>query len=436
MGQPPTRKTATVGRRKIAIVGSGISGLAAAYLLGPHHDVTLYEEAPTFGGHARTLIAGKNGDQPVDTGFIVFNYKTYPHLTAMFDTLKVPVIKSNMSFGATINRGWLEYGLSNFRAIAAQPANLVRPAYLRMLRDILRFNATALAEADCDDMTIGDLVGRMRLGRWFRNYYLMPLCGAIWSTPPENIARFPARTLIQFFANHALLNRRNRHQWWTVKGGSIQYVSRLLDHLRKHDVALRPSTPVKNVQRAATGGCLVRHQGGEAEAFDAVVLATHSDQALALIEAPSEAQRQTLSALQYQDNRVILHADAQQMPRRRACWSSWIYQADFDRPNPAIGVTYWMNNLQAIPQDDPLFVTLNPVHDIPESRIYDEKIFRHPFFDGAALAAQKKLAALQGQDNIWFAGAYTRHGFHEDGFASAVAIARHFNDDPNGEVLS
>ena len=408
--------------QRIAIIGGGISGLAAAYLLAPRHSVTLFESEPRLGGHARTVMAGLNGDQPVDTGFIVFNYANYPHLTRMFQDLDVPVTKSDMSFGATINGGQIEYGLRDLQALTAQRRNLMRPGFMRMVRDILRFNARAEALATDDSATIGDLMGDLGLGDWFQRFYLMPLCGAIWSTPPSEIRGFPARSLVQFFRNHALLSASGQHQWWTVDGGSVEYVSRLERHLRSRGVALRSATPVKAVERDGRSSTL--RFGGGSETFDQVIFACHSDQALKLLQTPTAAETAALSAMRFQDNRMVLHRDATQMPQRQKVWSSWVYKADTTRPEPAIGVTYWMNRLQNIPNKDPLFVSLNPVTPVDEAMIYDEKTFRHPVFDRAALTAQEALLRLQGQNNTWFAGAYTRHGFHEDGFASAARIAR------------
>jgi predicted NAD/FAD-binding protein len=409
--------------QRIAIIGGGISGLSAAYLLAPHHAVTLFEAAPKLGGHARTIMAGRNGDQAVDTGFIVFNYANYPHLTRMFQDLDVPIKKSNMTFGASINNGEIEYGVQDLRALLAQPRNLLRPGFYRMIRDILKFNSKAETTTIDDTTTIGDLVDHLGLGVWFQNYYLMPLCGAIWSTPPSQIRSFPARALLQFFRNHALLSTSGQHQWWTVDGGSIEYVQRLEYYLRGRGVIIHTKTPVQNVSRIH-GKNIIHSEGGPHEPFDHVVFACHSDQALRLLQSPTDAEKAALSAIRFQDNEMVLHSDTAQMPRRRSAWSSWVYKVDTHRPQPAIGVTYWMNRLQNIPESDPLFVSLNPADPVPEHLIYDKKTFRHPVFDEPALAAQKQLREINGQNNTWFAGAYTRHGFHEDGFASAARIVR------------
>ncbi|WP_170550131.1 NAD(P)/FAD-dependent oxidoreductase [Ruegeria atlantica] len=415
-------------RKKIAVVGAGISGLSAAYYLSKNNDVTVFEAEPRLGGHARTVMAGKNGDQPVDTGFIVFNYATYPYLTRLFDELNVPVIKSEMSFGATIDNGRIEYGLNNLRTLTAQKRNLARPAYYKMIADILRFGKEAPEAARDDDTTIGELVDQLRLGHWFRHNYLMPMCGAIWSTPVEFVDQFPARSLVQFFRNHALLasGRANQHQWYTVKGGSIEYVRRIDAALRERGCEIRLACPVEHIKRGDAG--VTVHSQGQVDLFDEIILATHSDQSLAILgETATDAERAALGSIRYQPNTAILHCDPSQMPRRRACWSSWTYRSQAGN----VGVTYWMNRLQNIPDSDPLFVTLNASSEIPAGKIYDKVEFAHPVFDKAALKAQGQIREMQGQNRTWFAGAYNRHGFHEDGIASAMHVVERLNGTPH-----
>lgn len=410
-------------RKRIAIIGGGISGLAAAYYLSPHHDVTVFEADNRLGGHARTVTAGLRGDQPVDTGFIVFNYATYPNLTRLFSDLDVPVTRSDMSFGASIDGGRVEYGLGSLSGLLAQRRNLVRPRFHGMVADILRFGKHAEAAAKDDGKSIGELVEELKLGSWFRDYYLMPMCGAIWSTPVDDVDRFPARSLVRFFRNHALLAGSGKHQWWTVKGGSVEYVRRLQDSLRVRGVRIRNNAPAVGLTRDADGAdlCIA---GQDEQRFDEVILACHSDQALAILGADARpAERAHLGAIRYQSNSAVLHRDPAQMPKRRACWSSWAYRSQ----DGAIGVTYWMNRLQNIPESDPLFVTLNPSSEIPEDMVYDRKDFAHPVFDGPALRAQRGLRDIQGENHTWFAGAYNRHGFHEDGIASALRITRRLN---------
>lgn len=420
-------ETRDARKKKIAIVGAGISGLSAAYYLSENHDVTVYEAESRLGGHARTVMAGKNGEQPVDTGFIVFNYVTYPYLTRLFDELNVPVTKSEMSFGATIDNGRIEYGLNNLRTLTAQKRNLARPAYYRMIADILRFGKEAPEAAQDDDTTIGELVDHLRLGHWFRQNYLMPMCGAIWSTPVEFVDQFPARSLVQFFRNHALLasGRANQHQWYTVKGGSIEYVRRIEAVLHSRGCTIRLASPVQKIDRHDLG--VTVHAGGEAKLFDEIILATHSDQSLAILgDAATAGEKAALGAIRYQPNTVVLHSDISQMPRRRACWSSWTYRSQ----NGNVGVTYWMNRLQNIPDTDPLFVTLNATSEIPMDKIYDQVEFAHPVFDKAALRAQGQIRQMQGQNRTWYAGAYNRHGFHEDGIASAMHVVERITGIP------
>lgn len=410
--------------RRVAVIGGGISGMATALLLAPGRQVTLMEAEPRLGGHARTVVAGKRGDQAVDTGFIVFNYANYPHLTRLFAELDVPVEKSDMSFGASLDGGRLEYALRSLPALFAQKRNLLRPGFLAMLRDILRFNAEAEALAESrPEMTVAELTRALGLGEAFRRNYLMPICGAIWSTPAAEVGAFPAKSLLRFFRNHALLSPKGQHQWWTISGGSVEYVRRLSARLKMIGVEIRTSCPVRSVSRDETG-VTIRAEGGLPERFDAVVMACHSDQALHLLRDPSAAELSALSAVAYRPNRAVLHADPGQMPRRRACWSSWVYQSERRGENAGVGVTYWMNRLQNIPENDPLFVTLNPQRPIDPRLIYDEVTFSHPVFDRTALAAQEAISAMNGAQGTWYAGAWLRFGFHEDGFASAHRIAR------------
>jgi hypothetical protein len=415
-------ETPGAAARRIAVIGAGISGLGAAHMLAGSHRVTLFEAEGRLGGHARTVIAGRRGDQPVDTGFIVFNYANYPNLTRLFDRLGVPVTKSDMSFGASIDGGRLEYGLRSLSAVFAQRANLANPRFLGMMRDVLRFNAQALATTRDPGETIAGMIGRLRLGDWFRDYYLLPLSGAIWSTPVEKILDFPAEAMIRFFENHALLHHSGQHQWHTVQGGSVEYVRRVEAALRGQGVEIRLATPVAAVRRRP-GAVEVRARGGDWEAFDEVVFASHSDQTLAMLADPAPDERAALAAVRYQPNEAVLHADASLMPRRRAVWSSWNYAEAAGRRGDRIDLTYWMNSLQPIPQDDPLFVTLNSTRPIREELIYDQVTFAHPVYDLAALAAQKAIRAMNGARGTWFCGAWMRNGFHEDGLASAVEVA-------------
>jgi uncharacterized protein len=407
--------------RRIAVIGGGISGMAAAHLLSRNHTVVLYEDERRLGGHARTVIAGKRGDQPVDTGFIVFNRVNYPNLVGLFEKLAVPTVESSMSFGASIKGGRLEYGLASVDAIFAQRRNLANPKFLRMLGDILHFNRNAEAVADDPAMTIAELLGRLRTGPWFRDHYITPFSGAIWSTPTSGILDFPAEALVRFFRNHALLDFNGQHQWYTVRGGSVEYVRRLQAAMLAAGVDIRTGTPVAAVKRVA-GAVQVRAKGGEWELFDDVVFATHSDVTLRLLSDATPPEAQALAAIRYQPNEAVLHSDASLMPRSRKVWSSWSYVEPKAGAGDRIDLTYWMNALQPIPKDDPLFVTLNTTRPIRSDLIHDVTTFHHPVFDIAALAAQSRLRVMNGGQNTWFCGAWMRNGFHEDGFASAVDV--------------
>ncbi|MGI1662384.1 NAD(P)/FAD-dependent oxidoreductase [Palleronia sp. KMU-117] len=421
--------------KRLAVIGAGIAGMGAAHLLSRDHSVVLFEDGDRLGGHARTVLAGKNGDQPVDTGFIVFNYATYPHLTRLFAELDVPVAKSNMSFGVSIDGGRFEYALRSLGSLLARRRNAVTPAFWRMIRDILRFNAEAPGLASDPDMTIGDLLARLETGPWFRDYYILPFSGAIWSTPTQDILGFPAQSMLRFFENHGLLDPKKNHQWYTVDGGSVQYVNRLGASLDRRGVDIRLSAGVVGVRRTGMG-VEVRTRGGEWEGFDEVVFATHSDTTLSLLSDATGVERTALSAIRYQPNEAVLHADTALMPRRRAAWASWVYSEERGTRPDRIGVNYWMNSLQPIPMNDPMFVTLNPTRAIREELIYDQVTFAHPVYDVAALAAQSTVRAINGQNRTWFCGAWMRNGFHEDGIASAVDVVEAMAARPDQIVLA
>ena len=409
--------------RRIAVIGGGISGMASAHLLADRNSVVLFEAEPRLGGHARTVIAGKRKDQPVDTGFIVFNRVNYPHLVRLFEKLDVPVTESTMSFGASIRGGAVEYGLASVDTIFAQRRNAFNPRFLRMLGDIMHFNRNAEAVANDPAMTIGELLDRLGTGSYFRDHYITPFSGAIWSTPTSGILDFPAQALVRFFRNHALMDYEGQHQWYTVKGGSIEYVRRLQAAMTAQGVDIRTGTPIASVRREA-GSVFVRAQGCEEELFDDVIFATHSDITLKLLADGTPAETSALAAIRYQPNEAILHSDASLMPKSRKVWSSWSYVEPKSGPGDRIDLTYWMNSLQPIPQDDPLFVTLNTTRPIKDALIHDVNTFHHPVFDVAAFAAQDRIRTMNGSRNTWFCGAWMKNGFHEDGFASAVDVVQ------------
>ena len=409
--------------KRIAVVGGGISGLGAAYALSNTYRVTLFEAETRLGGHARTVFSGKSGQQPVDTGFIVFNYPNYPELSQLFSELNVPIAKSDMSFGASLKSGKIEYALRNFDTIFAQRKNLLNPQFVKMVWDINKFNTIGLTVADDETLTIGQFLKRLKTGDWFRDYYLLPLSGAIWSTPTEKILDFPAYAMLQFFKNHALLSRSGQHQWYTVKGGAREYVSRLENVLTQKQVEIRVNTPVASVARHATG-VVVKTYCSEPQTFDEVVFATHSDDTLALLSDPSKIEERNLASIKYQDNEVVLHSDVSVMPKLYKCWSSWVYTERKDKSTDKIDLTYWMNSLQPIPLDDPLFVTLNSTHNIDQNQIYDQVTMRHPVYDVGVLSAQKDLSLNNGHNRTWFSGAWMKNGFHEDGLSSGLDVAR------------
>ena len=406
---------------RIAIIGTGISGLSAAYLLNPAHDVTVYEKEKKTGGHTRTLNV-RYGDRniAVDTGFIVFNQANYPHFSAMLRHLGVAAHKSDMTFAASIRDGWFEWGAENLNTVFGQRRNMLRPAFYGVCRDVMRFNAEAVNTVERHPgLTLADLLDKLKLGDRFRRYYLLPMGGAIWSCPLSQMLEFPARTFVRFFQNHGLLALTGQPQWYTVTGGAQNYIDRLTQTFAGR---IRTGCGAAHVSRFDGGACVTDHDG-HSQTFDHVVFACHGDQALALLDDPSEAERETLGAFHYQRNDVILHKDASVMPKRRRCWSSWNYRSDGEGADAAVSVSYWMNRLQGIDPACPIFVTLNPGRPIADEHVFDRHVFDHPVFDNAAIAAQSRVQQMQGARNTWFCGAHLRHGFHEDGLWSAVTVA-------------
>jgi predicted NAD/FAD-binding protein len=409
---------------RIAVIGTGISGLACAWLLARRHEVVVYEAADRLGGHAHTLSVPWQGRQvPVDTGFMVYNERNYPNLTRLFDHLGVESRPGDMSFGVSIDGGRLEYAGSSLRTLFAQKRNLLRPGFHRMWCDILRFNGDAtrfLAEARPHGTTLGEFLDRQGYGRGFCRHYLLPMAAAIWSATVDGIRAFPAHSLLRFFANHGLLSLRDRPQWRTVTGGARSYVERLGARLRPQ---IRLGCPVVAVRRQAHG-VLVIDAHGERQGFDQVVLACHADRALGLIEAPGAAERAVLGAFRYEDNRALLHRDPALMPRRRAVWSSWNYLAGDDADGRAgVSVTYWLNRLQGLDDAGLLLESLNPLVEPAAETVIAELDYRHPQYDAHAVAAQGRRREIQGRHGLWFAGAYWGYGFHEDGLRSGLDVA-------------
>lgn len=409
--------------KRIAVIGSGISGLGAAYALAPHHQVTLFEKNPVPGGHAATVDIDYDGEPvTVDTGFIVYNEPRYPNLVALFGELGVPTEASCMSFAASFSDGSFEWSVQNPRQFLGQGLSLLRPRFLRLMWEVVRFNRLALRElaaAAPFPGSLGAFVETHRFSDGFREAYIYPMAGAIWSMPPAAVVDFPLVPLLRFFDNHRLLQLR-QWDWRTVTGGSRVYVERLLAAIR---VDLRLATPVLRVRRRPGGAEVIGADGGR-EVFDEVVIASHSDQALAMLADPDEDERRILGAIGYRENAVYLHRDASHMPRRRELWASWNAVAP-DRPESRdeVAVTYWMNRLQNLDPAKPLFITLNPQRPPREEDTFGTYSYAHPQYDAAAIRAQGELDTIQGRRHTWYCGAWCSHGFHEDGLSAGLAVA-------------
>ncbi|OCX66478.1 amine oxidase [Thioclava sp. SK-1] len=415
MYKPPQTAALGESRKRIAVIGSGISGLGAAWLLAPHHDVTIYEAQDRPGGHSRTRMAK---GVAVDTGFIVCNPRTYLLFLPLMEHLGIELVPTDMSFSASFGGGAYEFGTRTLPALFAQPSKLFDLSHLRMLRDTLRFFRGAMTYAD-RDLSLGELIDKMGMGVEFRDRFLLPISGAIWSTPTWDMLDFPAAPFLRFFDQHGLLSVADHPQWFTVKGGSQTYVEALLAATQ---CDLRLADPVKAVVRDPVGVTI--HSTLDTARFDEVVLACHAPQALKLVDTPTAEEHAILSQFHTQPNRVVLHSDRRFLPKRKAAWSSWNYVTQnaalpTDRP---VSLSYWMNLLQDLKTDAPLIVTLNPEHEPNE--IYDETWLHHPEFNAASVAAQAHLPLIQGANRLWFAGAWTRYGFHEDGLLSALRVAQ------------
>lgn len=405
-------------RQRIAVIGSGVSGLSAAWLLSQSHDVVLYEADNRAGGHANTIDVPGTG--PVDTGFIVYNERNYPNFTAMMDHLGVQSIKSQMSFSASLDQGSFEYCGEGLGGLLAQKRNAFRPRFWTLLRDLLRFYREApevLDRPDLQQLTLDEYLRTQRYSQSFVDDHLLPLAAAIWSSSATDIRSYPLLAFVRFFQSHNLLQIWERPNWRTVRGGSRAYVNALLDRFQGE---LRLSTPVATIRRDAAGVTVIDDRG-HGDRFDQVLIASHADQALGMLEAPSASERSLLGAFGYTVNTAVLHADLRFMPRRKRVWSCWNYIAvDHAQSAHPLCVSYWMNRLQSLPGRD-LFVTLNPPGD-PEHEIARFE-YTHPLFDSNAIHAQENLWRIQGQNRTWYAGAHFGRGFHEDGLQSGLAAA-------------
>lgn len=406
---------------RIAIVGSGVSGLVCAHLLRRDHEVTLFESAERAGGHAHTLEVSIDGvTHAVDTGFIVYNERNYPILTRLFAELGVETRASEMSFAMADDDADVEWCGSSLRALFSQGRNLVRPAFLHMLRDVARFNRCArrlLDEPEDATFTLEEFLTRGRYSASFIQWYLVPMGAAIWSANPTDFLQFPAAAFIRFFDNHGLLGIRGRPQWRTVVGGSVQYVTEITSSL---GARLRLSTPVTRISRRNDAVVLTTKDGEEA--FDHVIVATHSDQALMMLESPTEAEREILSAIAYRPNEATLHTDPRLMPRRLRARASWNWRRRPDAHAPTL--TYDLTRLEGLDTSRPVYLTLNQADTVDPDQVLASMTYWHPVFNTAAMNAQRRRGEISGRDRVWYVGAYWGFGFHEDGARSAVQVCR------------
>jgi len=413
-------------RKRIAVIGSGISGLSAAYHLRKQADVTLFEAGSYFGGHTHTVDVTLPSPQGmvthgVDTGFLVFNERTYPGLIGLFAELQVQTSASDMSFSVQTPRAsgqrTMEWSGSNLNTVFAQRSNLFSPKFLGMLRDVLRFNALANALAKRGEdhalmQPLGEFLEAHKFGSAFRHWYLLPMLGCIWSCPTDQMLQFPVATMVRFCHNHGLIQVVNRPQWFTVTGGAKHYVEKLLRHIPHTHL----QTPVKRIERNDSGARVFTETGSEV--FDAVVLACHADQALSLLAQPTPQEQALLGAIRYHPNKAVLHTDTSVMPKKKLAWAAWNYEraTDLGLESSRVCLHYWINRLQPLPFSQDVVVSLNPVRAIDPSKVLGAYDYAHPVFDLGAIKAQSQLPSLQGQQNTWYAGAWMGYGFHEDGF--------------------
>lgn len=412
---------------RIAVIGAGVSGSLVARLLATRHEVTLFEAAQHLGGHAQT-VAVNLGDQTVnaDVGFMVFNRRTYPNFCRMLDLLGVHSQPSDMSFSVRCASTGLEYQGGSLSGLFAQRANLLRPSFLRMLGDILKFNRRSLQAARensvGEGISVDGFLRECRVGERFISHYLVPMAAAIWSTKPERILEFPAKFLIGFFANHGLLQIRDRPQWRTILGGSKQYVQALLGPMRN---CVRLGQSVVAIRRLAEGVEL-QFKEGNTESFDEVVLATHADDSLRMLADAHPDEREILTAFPYQQNEAVLHTDHFLLPTRRRAWASWNYHLPAANQEPVVSLTYDLSRLQSLKTQTSLLLTLNHSSQIAPSKVLRTFSFRHPAYTEDSIAAQKRWKEISGTRRTHFCGAYWGYGFHEDGVNSALAVAAHF----------
>ncbi len=408
---------------KIAIVGGGISGLSLGYLINDIADITIFEKNDYIGGHSRTIDLNiDNQNISVDTGFIVFNKKNYPNLTAFFDHLNVKYEKSNMSFGVSIANGEIEYSTKSVDSFFAQRKNIFNINFLTMIWDIFSFyrNSQQIIKEN-PYINLSSMLDMLGLDKWFRNYFLLPMAGSIWSSNAKQIENFSAKYLIDFFNNHGLLSFNDQPIWQTVTGGSKQYIHKLTKVLKNK---IYKSVAIEKVMRNKDG-VILEDDTTKRYNFDQVVFACHSDQAIKILARPSVEEVASIGEIKYNQNNIVVHSDSSLMPINRKCWSSWVYRCnDKNNIEEKLSLTYWMNNLQNINTKTQIFVTVNPFLEINEAKIFDRYKFEHPLFDMNTDFAQRTIEKIQGENNTWFVGAYNGYGFHEDGLNSSIKIAK------------
>jgi predicted NAD/FAD-binding protein len=409
---------------RIAVIGSGISGMVAAYLLCQEHDVVVFEANDYIGGHTNTIDVGRNGvNYRVDTGFIVFNKENYPNFVKLMERLGITYQPSTMSFSVQCERTGLEYCPSTLNSLFAQRRNLLRPSFYRMLFEVFRFRREAQEILRSQDYvtTLGGYLGKKRYSQSFINHFIIPMGAAIWSADPKRFKEFPAHSFVQFFNNHGFLNVKDQPQWQVIRGGSQRYVESLT---RPYREKVRLNCPIKSVKRHP-GYVELTPQNSEVERFDQVVIAVHSDQALAMLADPSQAERDILAVIPYQENLTILHTDSTLLPRKRAAWASWNYHIPREEL-ARVALTYYMNMLQSISSPIDFCVTLNRPEIIKKAKIIKELIYHHPVYTSQVPLAQKRRNEINGVNRTYFCGAYWGYGFHEDGVNSALAVCEHF----------